>query len=109
MKKSAKSILGMVALMLVVMATTSCITILHTKAYPNVKFKVVDAETGQPIEGAVLLVSWLKLGPFVTTVSKLYREDTVLSDENGIFAVPGVFSTALDRPELAVYKRGYVG
>ncbi len=108
MKKQVKSALSVIALILLILSSSGCISILNTRAYPDTTFKVVDAETNQPIEGAVLLVQWTKPGPFFTTAATNYKVVEVQSDEKGVFAVPGAFRMGLNAPRLVVYKRGYV-
>lgn len=71
---------------------------------------VVDAETGEPVEGAVILVEW--------TVTKglpgmSYKEtsDTVevLTDKNGKFSSTTILNPMVNQPaHLVIYKKGYV-
>jgi hypothetical protein len=70
--------------------------------------KVVDSETGEPIEGAIILVEWTK----VHGTTGLHHEPSkvveLLSDEEGKFRVSGVENPFHDPPEVTVYKKGYI-
>ena len=74
----------------------------------TIDVKVVDAETGEPIEGAVVLVQWSKTTGFGFKATSNYKVVEVVSDENGELTIPGVFKFGVDRPWLIVYKKGYV-
>jgi hypothetical protein len=70
---------------------------------------VADAETGKPIEGAIVLVEWTKktgLGGFYSTSS--YKVVEVITDKDGRFSVSGVLNPFVDEPDLTIYKKGYV-
>jgi len=69
---------------------------------------VVDAETGKPIEGAVVLVEWTKrhgIGDYHTESVKVIE---VLTDKDGKFKVSGILDPFVDPPDVTVYKKGYV-
>lgn len=68
---------------------------------------VVDAETGKPIEGAVVLVEWTKTKGFGLTYTESYKVIEVLTDKEGKFAIQGV-SAFFVTPYLTIYKKGYV-
>lgn len=71
---------------------------------------VVDAETNQPIEGAVLLVEWTKTNvrgpadPYTTS----YKVAEAVSDKNGKVKMPGCWCPFANEPDVTVYKKGYV-
>jgi len=71
--------------------------------------KVVDSETGEPIEGAVILMEWTKVKEGIpglhTEPSKVVE---LLSDKEGKFEVSAVENPFIDPPEVTVYKKGYV-
>lgn len=77
-------------------------------------FRVLDAETKQPIEGAVALAEWIGYrrmaiiaGPTSTHTAKIVE---VVTDSEGIFQIPVVLGRlAAQTPQLKVYKAGYVG
>lgn len=69
---------------------------------------VVDAETGKPIEGAVVLVEWTRktgIGDKHTVSVKVVEKVT---DKEGKFSVAGTFKPFVDPPDVTVYKKGYV-
>ena len=74
-------------------------------------FRVLDAKTKQPIEGAVALAEWTAVGGF----PGLSHTDTVkvaedVSDSEGKLTIPGAIGlTALRTPHIKVYNPGYVG
>lgn len=70
---------------------------------------VVDAETGRPIEGAVILVEWMEeKGLPGLRISESYKVVEVMTDKEGKAHIEGVFSPFVDPPYVAVYKKGYV-
>jgi hypothetical protein len=77
--------------------------------------KVVDAETGEPLEGAVFVITWHKR-PFITMNGPQYfhSANEGLTDGKGEFSVdgsPGVdwnpFTYIMERPHIAIFKPGY--
>lgn len=71
---------------------------------------VVDAETGAPIESAVVLVEWTKTsGKWIgMRATKSYKVFEVLTHRNGKFEVSGFVSTFANPPRITIYKKGYV-
>ena len=70
---------------------------------------VVDAETGAPIEGAVVLVEWIiTKGLPGMTYHETYKVIETITDKEGMVAISGVFNPLVDPPDVTVYKRGYV-
>ncbi len=73
--------------------------------------KVVDAETGRPLEGVVVLGVWNKVYPNVAgSSSEFYDSVEILTNKKGEFRIAGkgvlLFSN-LDEMALVVYKAGY--
>jgi hypothetical protein len=75
----------------------------------------VDAETGQPLEGAVLVIVWDKK-PFITMDGPEYFHSAkeVLTDAKGEFSVdgsPGIdlnpFTYITKNPSVAIFMPGY--
>jgi hypothetical protein len=70
--------------------------------------KVVDLETGEPIEGAVVAAVW-------TLTHRFCDAKETVTDKNGEFILPKgwCFSfwpfTEIDYPEVVVFKPGYLG
>ncbi len=74
-------------------------------------FRVLDAETGSPIEGAVALAMWDSTRG-LPGLSSSYTAKAIeaVSDGNGILTIPFLFGRgALFTPRFKVYKPGYVG
>lgn len=89
--------------------------------------RVIDAETKQPIEGAVVVASWLEeQGSFAGGVSRLDDVKETLTDKNGEWSIRGPRGTRSDcmsncfniltfvsgthytlPPEFIVFKPGY--
>jgi hypothetical protein len=74
----------------------------------NIRGKVINAQTEQPVEGAVVAIHWLryKLGPpGLPTPKEYYGTTERLTDVQGGFTIPKyTFGT----PFMGVYKKGYV-
>ena len=99
MKNKKNKILG-VAIVLVVIYLLGI--------YLPITGTVVDAETGQPIEGAVVLVDWTKTEGIGEHSTKSYKVEQVVTTKDGKFAVQGTMNWAVDSPNLTIYKKGYV-
>ncbi len=74
-------------------------------------FRVLDAKTGKPIEGAVALAMWSATrglpGLSSTYTAKAVEAE---SDGRGKLTIPFLFGrAAIFKPLLKVYKPGYVG
>ncbi len=77
--------------------------------YPSINVKVVDAETSEPIEGAVLISHWnVVTGVIGMSSEKTYKVVEEVSDDNGHIHVPGASNSKLLAPTVNVYKKGYV-
>jgi hypothetical protein len=75
------------------------------------KGKVVDADTGKPIEGVVVLGEWYKETPTPAgAVSSYYDARETVTDKNGEFEIPGkelkILSTVAPMSVL-IFKVGY--
>lgn len=77
--------------------------------------KVVDAQTGEPLEGAVIAIVWYKK-PVITMNGPQYFHSAKegFTDSNGEFSVdgsPGIDWNPLtyikERPYIAIFKPGY--
>ena len=78
------------------------------------KGKIVDAETGQRLSGAVVLAAWWKRSPGVVHERTAFYDATeVVTDDEGRFVIPPVKTatlnpfTHIDGPDLKIFKRGY--
>ena len=74
--------------------------------------KVIDADTGQPIEGVVVLATWSRVT--VTPgggVSSYYDAMETVTDNNGEFKIKGLGLLVLSNiepPYMTVFKAGYL-
>ncbi len=94
-----KSILLLLASLLI---STGCY------GYGTLKGKVVDAETGEPIEGAVAMAEWTKTKGFGNTYTVSAKVVEAISDKEGNFELGGCLSPFVNEPSLTIYKKGYV-
>jgi len=72
---------------------------------------VVDADTGEPIEGAVVAMSWYTWTPTIAgMVYSCYDSDEAATDKMGHFRLPGkgwrLFSD-IGKPSFVIVKEGY--
>ena len=89
-------------LLILVASTSGCAT--------STTFRVLDAETKKPIEGAVALAEWITVRGLALTYTETVKIVEAVTDRNGIFTIPAVVGTkAMQTPHLKVYKPGYVG
>ncbi len=77
-------------------------------AYLPITGTVVDAETGKPIEGAVVLVEWTIKKGIGDKHTESVKVAEVLTDKDGKFDLPGCYRSFVEKPDLAVYKKGFV-
>lgn len=76
--------------------------------YLPINGRVVDAETQQPIEGAIVLVEWTKKHGFGDAWTESYKVVEVVSDKEGRVKIDGCNSLFVEQPDITVYKKGYV-
>ena len=70
---------------------------------------VVDAETGQPIEGAVILVEWTQTkGVPGLSYTESYKVVEVVTDNEGKGSIDGAIGPFINAPSVTIYKQGYV-
>jgi hypothetical protein len=80
-----------------------------TGCYATITGTVVDSETGEPIEGAVVLVEWTKTkGVPGMTHTESYKVIEAVTDKEGKATVSGVFNPMVNPPDITIYKMGYV-
>jgi len=75
------------------------------------KGRVIDAETGKPLEGAVAHGTWSRIHPTPAgSSSEYYDSYEVLTNKDGEFKIPGkgllIFSN-IDDMTLTIFKAGY--
>jgi hypothetical protein len=76
--------------------------------------QVVDAETGQPIQGVVVVAAWYNLSPGVIHQARAFHDvDEVVTDGEGRFVLPERELSppnpfvSIDGPRLTMFKGGY--
>lgn len=93
----------------ILLSGTGCAAMYTSELYRG---KVVDAETKQPVVGAVALIVWHKYVPVGAHMPRQFVDATeALTDEKGEFAVPQqthvVVFGSMDEPGLVIYSPGY--
>lgn len=76
--------------------------------YPGITGKVVDAETGKPIPGALVLVQWWVGHGIGFTYHTVYKTVETQTDEEGKFGIPGAYYPLVDPPKMLIFSRGYI-
>lgn len=73
--------------------------------------KVVDAETGQPIVGAVVHGTWYRAHPGPGGASHTYYDSyEMLTGKNGEFSIPGqglLMLSMIEEMDVTIFKAGY--
>ena len=82
--------------------------ILLSGCYPTIEGKVVDAATGKPIEGALVLVQWTEEHGLGDLYRTLYKVVETMTDKHGYFTINGVYNPFVKPPEMIIYKTGYI-
>ena len=111
-----KTELATALLLCIVVSTLSCAGVFGKWKEPEPTAIVVDAETGEPVEGAVGLAVWwgeAAVGAFEGGggVSVTKRVGTSVSDEKGRIYIDDFWDWHMfksDYPHLTVYKCGYI-
>lgn len=76
--------------------------------YAGMTGRVIDAETQQPLEGAIVLVEWTKTGGYPFSATTSVHAVEVVSDNDGKVELPGISDLFVNPPHVTVYKQGYV-
>ncbi len=79
-----------------------------TGCYFPISGRVIDAETNQPIEDAVIMVEWTKKHGIGDPVTESYKVVETVSDKDGKVIIGGCYSPFVEPPNVTVYKKGYV-
>ncbi len=76
--------------------------------------KVVDKETGRPIEGAAVVAVWLRSGPgLVQRVTFFQEAQETVTDQQGQFTIPGTWGiqvtplVEIREPAFTIFKPRY--
>lgn len=96
-------------LIAILLFQTACLYAVRYDA--TYKGKIVDAETGEPIEGVVVLGEWDREYPTPAgAVHKFYDTKETVTDKNGDFEIPGVglrVFTNIIPMNVLIFKAGY--
>ncbi len=83
--------------------------VLNSACSSRISGTVIDAETGKPIEGAVIHADWaMRKGVPGLQYSQDYAVAESVSDNEGKFKVSGVINPFVSPPTVVIYKKGYV-
>jgi len=82
--------------------------LLLNACYGGITGEVVDAETGNPIQGAVVLVEWDMTKGLGLSYTTRYKVFETVTNGNGRFTLQGVFNPFVNPPNLVIYKKRYV-
>lgn len=70
---------------------------------------VIDAETGKPIEGAIVAVKWsMTKGVPGLTYGETYKVAEAVTDVEGKFRILGVLNPIVNPPVIVIYKKDYI-
>ena len=73
--------------------------------------QVVDAETGQTVSGAHVMVLWVREPPSLHATERLYDAQETVTDADGRFELARqqrLFTAFVSGPEVAVFAPGYM-
>jgi hypothetical protein len=94
---------------LVLLINTSCLYAIRYDS--DCRGEVIDTDTGEPIEGVVVLGVWYEgyMGAG-GIVHKYYDARETVTDKNGEFSLPGLgarIMSNVEPPDITVFKAGY--
>lgn len=94
----------------VLLSLTILIVLLTAISYVRgISGTVVDAETGQPVEGAVIHVEWTTTkGVPGQSYTQDYKISETSTNSEGKFRIFGVLNPLANLPIIVIYKRRYV-
>ena len=107
-----RNILLGLSIMLLLLTTQGCFPAIRLFVYDGThKGRAVDADTGKPIEGVVVLGVWRSV--FATpggAVSDFYDARETVTDKDGNFSIPGqgvMIMSNVDVMQCLIFKAGY--
>jgi len=97
--------------LIIIMVALSMAFVIITQAHASYKGKVVDADTGKPIEGAVVLMYWYR-GCLPYGNEEFFDASETLTDNTGMFEIKGPkvnlnILCRVDNPHFIIFKGGY--
>lgn len=98
LSKENRKILRVVLIILLVLLLSRCMG--------YVRGRVISAETGEPVEGAIVHIEWYGSVPFA---GYHYHTSETVTDKRGRFYVLDfIIPVIVGPPKIALYKKGYV-
>lgn len=93
----------------IILSCSGCVSVLrYDGPYEG---RVIDTQTNQPIEGAVVHGTWMKVYPNPAgSSSEYYDSYEVLTNKDGEFKIPGkglLILSNIDDMTLSIFKAGY--
>ena len=83
--------------------------LVKSNCYAQINGTVVDAETGQPVGGAVVLAEWtVTRGLPGMSYHEIHKSVEVETGNNGNFYLPATHDPLANPPKVVIYKTGYV-
>lgn len=79
-----------------------------SKIYLPIIGTVIDAESGRPIEGAVVLAQWTKTHGFGEYYHTVYKIEETQTSNDDKFTIAGANNPFVDVPILVIYKKEYI-
>lgn len=104
-KKIVLAIFGPLIIILIFYALVDFV--FFPNRYDPITTKVVDADTGEPIDGAVIMAEWTNTKGIGLTYTVSYKIEEVITDENGMARLEGIPTGKASLYAVAVYKKGY--
>jgi len=97
---------------LIILAMLSMSFIFTSHTHAEFKGKVVDAVTGKPMEGAVVLMYWYRICLHRFATEEFFDAEESLADGRGMFEIKGHKMNwnplcRIDIPHFYIYKEGY--
>ncbi len=90
------------------LSTFMVLLLLTGGCYPSISGKVVEADSGRPVPGAVVVADWSSThGLPGLSYRKTYKVVETQTDANGTFFLPGVYNPFVNPPDMIIFKDGY--
>jgi len=101
--------LKLLILVILALTCTGCVSLARIDG--PYEGRVIDADTKEPVEGAVVHGNWYKVwGTVGGASSEWYDSAETLTDKNGEFRLPGkglLLLTNIEEIDLTIFKAGY--
>lgn len=88
--------------------TIIAVCFLFSGCYSGISGTVVDVVTGNPIDGAVVLVQWTTTHGIGLTHHSIDMVEESETNTEGKFSISGNYNPFIDPPQMLICKKGYV-